>query len=168
MGSDQPAQPNASEPDLRREILRDRKFSLADVIGMEGGSFLKGESPVPKLVQAITEIDNFIHDHLVDPSGSLHAVLQEWVKSYDDRVSRHLDKPLLALVEILETIRDNPYLLYELVRQVDIKWGQMYDERPYFQHPGQLPHRDDEYTHESVDRALRSLLEQLKTIHDAR
>ena len=45
---------------IRQEILAGREFSLAEVIGREGGDFLKGESPVPKLVQAINEINLFI------------------------------------------------------------------------------------------------------------
>jgi hypothetical protein len=52
----------------------------------------------------------------------------------------------------------NHELLYEFVKQVDFKWGQMYDERPYFQSPGQAPHPNDEYTHESVKKKLRKLV----------
>jgi len=64
--------PNRDQPneDLEREIIADllsaRKFSLADAIAKEGGGFLKGESPVPKLVQATTEINNFITANLID------------------------------------------------------------------------------------------------------
>ena len=45
---------------LQQDILRDRPFSLAEAIGREGGTFLKGESTVPKLVQVITEIIAFL------------------------------------------------------------------------------------------------------------
>jgi hypothetical protein len=45
---------------IQMEILAGRKFSLAEAIGREGGNFLKGESPVPKLLQATTEINTFI------------------------------------------------------------------------------------------------------------
>lgn len=162
MATDHQAQRDDSDQALQQEILRGRKFTLADVIGREGGSFLKGESPVPKLVQAIAEIDNFVCHTLSDPSGSLYGVLQQWIESYDDQISHHLDDPLVALEEILEMILENRELLYELVRQVDIKWGQMNDERPHFQRPGQLADPDDEYTHESVDRSLRDLLDQLR------
>lgn len=157
---------SSSQPDpdigYQQEILRGRQFTLADVIGREGGSFLKGESPVPKLVQALTAIDNFIIHHLYDASGSLQAVLQEWVRSYDDRVSQHLNEPLRALEEILSTLLTNRELLYELVRQVDVKWGQMNGERPYFQRPGQTPDPEDEYTHESVAQRLQDLLAQVQ------
>ncbi len=45
---------------IQREILAGRKFSLAEAIGREGGSFLKGDSPVPKQAQATAEINAFI------------------------------------------------------------------------------------------------------------
>ncbi|MDJ0531410.1 MAG: hypothetical protein QNJ70_02765 [Xenococcaceae cyanobacterium MO_207.B15] len=143
---------------IQREILSGRKFSLAEAIGREGGSFLKGESPVPKLVQAIAELQMFINQNLSDSSGALQAVLYIWVKT-DSRVSQNLNSPLIALNQILSTLIDNQDILYEFVRQVDHKWGQIYDERPYFQQPGQLPHPEDEYTHESVRLKLVELLD---------
>ncbi|WP_013323961.1 hypothetical protein [Gloeothece verrucosa] len=159
MTSDQ----DKNTPDeLLQDILAGRQFSLADVIGREGGDFLKGESPVPKLLQAVTEINVFIAQNLADSSGALQAILQNWVKDDQAGVSRHLNCPLLALRDLLETIVNNPQLLYELVKQVDFKWGQIYDERPHFQLPGQPPHPEDEYTHESVKEKLNNLLELVK------
>ena len=149
--------------EIQQEILAGRKFSLAEVIGREGGDFLKGESPVPKLLQATTAINGFISQNLADSSGALQAVLQNWVKQDEARVSHHLDSPLVALQEIIESILDNQQLLYELVRQVDFKWGQIYDERPYFQQPGQSAHSEDEYTHQSVHQKLIELLNLLKS-----
>lgn len=153
---------NNENLDIQQEILSGREFSLAEVIGREGGSFLKGESPVPKLVQALAEINMFINQNLLDSSGALQAVLCNWVKT-DSRVSQYLDSPLIALGEILSNLIDNQNLLYEFVRQVDYKWGQIYQERPYFQQPGQPPHPEDEYTHESVHLKLVELLEILKS-----
>ena len=146
---------------IQREILAGRKFSLAEAIGREGGDFLKGESPVPKLVQATTEINTFIAINLQDSSGALQADLQTWISTDEAGVSKNLDSPLTALKQMLDNIIDNSELLYELVRQVDFQWGKMYDERPYFQSPGQPPHPDDEYTHESVEEKLKSLLTKL-------
>ncbi len=142
---------------IQREILSGRRFTIAEAIGREGGSFLKGESPVPKLVQAIAEINGFINQNLSDSSGALQAVLYVWVKT-DSRIGQYLNSPLVALNEILSSLLDNQDLLYEFVRQVDHKWGQIYGERPYFQQPGQLPHPEDEYTHESVRLKLIELL----------
>jgi hypothetical protein len=46
--------------------------------------------------------------------------------------------------------------LREFVRRVDMRWGQMYDERPHFERPGHPPHPDDEYTLSSpCDRSSR-------------
>ena len=146
---------------LQQDILSDRPFSIAEAIGREGGTFLKGESTVPKLVQVVTAINTFIDRNLRDPDAALQAILHQWVK-VDPRVSEYKDTPLVALEAILQSILVNPNLLYELVRQVDIKWGQMYDERPYFQQPGQPPHPNDEYTHESVREDLQNLLIRLK------
>ncbi len=147
---------------IQREILSGRKFSLAEAIGREGGSFLKGDSPVPKQVQAIAQIHSFIKKNLSDPQGALVAVLSTWVET-DLRVAENLNSPLIALNQILSSLLDNQNLLYEFVRQVDFKWGQIYDERPYFQRPGQTAHPNDEYTHESVRLQLIELLEIVKS-----
>ncbi|MDJ0581492.1 hypothetical protein [Crocosphaera sp.] len=154
-------QKKAKNEAIQREILAGRKFSLAEAIGREGGDFLKGESPVPKLVQATTEINTFIAINLQDSSGALQAVLQTWISTDEAEVSKNLDSPLQALKQMLDKILDNSELLYELVRQVDFQWGKMYDERPYFQSPGQPPHPDDEYTHESVEEKLKSFRNKL-------
>lgn len=151
---------------LQQDIIEGRPYSLAEAIGREGGTFLKGESTVPKLVQVITKINTFIDRQIEDPSAALQAILHQWVKG-DPRVSKYKETPLVALAEILTTIIDNPELLYELVRQVDIKWGQMYGERPHFQQPGQAPHPDDEYTHESVKQDLINLQAKLQQYQQA-
>lgn len=146
---------------LRQDVLDSRPFSIAEAIGREGGTFLKGESTVPKLVQVITAINTFIDRNLIDPDAALQAILHQWVKG-DPRVSKYKETPLVALEEILSSLIDNPNLLYELVRQVDIKWGQMYGERPYFQQPGQPPHPNDVYTHESVRQDLLDIQTKLR------
>lgn len=74
---------------------------------------------------------------------------------------RYLDAPLIALRKRLEAVINNQQGLYELVKQVDMKWGQMYGERPYFQSAGQVTHPEDEYTHESVRMQLIKLWEAL-------
>lgn len=151
-----------SENNIQREILSEQKYSLAGAIAREGGNFLKGESPVPKLVQVTTEINLFIDQNLPDASGALQSVLKRWVKS-DPVISQNLATPLNGLAAVLEKILNNPELFYEMVRQADFKWGQMYEERPYFQQPGQPPHPEDEYSHESVREKLLSLQEKLNS-----
>ena len=56
---------------IRRDILLDRKFSIAEAIGREGGNFLKGHSPIPKLDQIISLINVFIGNNLNDSSRVL-------------------------------------------------------------------------------------------------
>ncbi len=152
---------NDPDNDLRQDSLRGRKFTLADAIAAAGNNFFKGESPVPILLRAVTEINGFIDKHISDSSGALKAVLQDWVKQ-DSRVSEQIDQPLIALEQILTSITTNSEILYEFVRQVDFKWGQIYGDRPYFQQPGQSPHPDDEYTHNSVKQQLLALLNHVQ------
>jgi hypothetical protein len=149
------------ELDLQRELRAGRKFSLADVIAQEGGGFLKGESPIPKLLQVKAEINIYIDRHLPDSSGALQAVLQDRVKGDELHISRNLDQPLKALQDIVQVIVNNQQQLYEFVRQVDVRWGQIYGERPYFQQPGHPAHPEDEYTHDSVRESLTRLLHQI-------
>ncbi len=63
---------------------------------------------------------------------------------------------------MVDKILSNSSIFYEFVRQVDLKWGQMYQERPFFQKPGQNAHPEDEYSHESVKAQLLSLQKQIK------
>ncbi|NEQ44751.1 MAG: hypothetical protein F6K00_14795 [Leptolyngbya sp. SIOISBB] len=143
---------------IEREIRQGRKFSLADVIGQEGSDFLKGESPVPKLVQVKNELKGFVSLHLRDASGALHAILLEVIQTDDVICSRYFDAPLHALAEMLQPLLTQDAYLREFVRRVDMRWGQLYDERPHFEQPGHPPHPDDEYTIASVRSQLQGLM----------
>jgi hypothetical protein len=147
---------------IEQEIRQGRTFSLADAIGQEAGNFLKGESPVPRLVQVQNEILGFISQHLADSSGALQATLRDWVQTDDLLCSRHFDVPLNALVELLQSLLEQEALLQDFVRRVDMKWGQIYGERPYFERPGHPPHPEDEYTYASVRLQLTALLTRLQ------
>jgi len=151
---------------IQQELRLSRKFSIADAIGQEAGNFMKGASPVPRLVQVKTEIAALLRDYIKDDAGALLPVLQNWITTDERRISRHLNAPAIAVQEALEAILKSPDTLYELVRQADAQWGKMYDERPYFQRPGQAPHPEDEYTHESVRQVLTNGLREL-AIHDS-
>lgn len=158
------SQEEDKDAELLRDALRGRTFSLADLIAKEGGDFLKGESPVPKLLQAKTKLKLWIKQNVVDSMGALKATLEYFVDENELLVSQHLDNPFVVLIEILENLLANPNRIYEFVRQVDMKWGQMYGERPHFQAIGQPPHPDDEYTHECVEKKLDKILTDLKAI----
>jgi hypothetical protein len=154
--------PESNCPDEDRQCYLDaiagREFSLAQAIGQAGSGLMKGESPVPQLVQLKTELKIFTRQHLLDRSGALQAILQIWIDQADDAISRHLSQPLVALQDMVERLLEHPESLYELVHQVDFKWGQMYDEHPHFQQPGAPAHPDDEYSHDSVASQLRAFL----------
>lgn len=161
--ADEPeAEDLARDRELFMEALSGREFTLSDVIAQAGGDFLKGESPVPKLVQIKNELKLFISQNLQDLSGSLQAVLQLFIDQADEAISRHIEHPLLVLQELVEHILNQPEVFYELVKQVDCKYGQMYGDRPYFQHPGAPAHPDDEYSHESVRVQLTDFLARIK------
>ncbi|MEM0978935.1 MAG: hypothetical protein AAGH78_01540 [Cyanobacteria bacterium P01_H01_bin.58] len=154
------------DPDLdqkiEQEIRQGRTFSLADVIGQEAGNFLKGESPVPKLLQVKTELIAFVEQHLIDSSGALQATLRESIQADDLLCSQHLDTPLEALSKFLQSLLEQETLLQNFVRRIDMKWGEIYDERPHFEKPGQPPHPADEYTYASVRAQLTELLAVVK------
>ena len=81
----------ARDRELFLEAMSGREFTLADVIAQAGGNFLKGESPIPKLVQIKNELKLFISQNLHDLSGSLKAILQNEVDQADKAISHHLD-----------------------------------------------------------------------------
>lgn len=153
---------SASTSDRDRQIFLEaiagRERTLADVIGQAGGDFLKGESPVPRLIQRKTELKLFANDHLQDSEGALLSVLQTRIDEADALISEHLELPLIALTTMVEQVLDNSALLTEIVRQADFRWGQIYGERPHFEIPGKPPHPDDPYTITSVTAQLKNLL----------
>jgi DNA-directed RNA polymerase sigma subunit (sigma70/sigma32) len=149
--------------EIQQELRLSRKFTLADAIGQEAGNFMKGESPVPRMVQVKTEIATLLKEYLRDSSGALQTVLNQWIAADEKRISTHMNAPADAIQEAITSILKSPDTLYELVRQADARWGQMYGERPHFQQPGQTAHPDDEYTHESVRQALDDCLKELTT-----
>ena len=146
---------------IEREIRAQRKFSLAEAIGREGGDFMKGESAIPRPLRAIAAINRFIAAHLPDSNGALSTTLQSWAKE-DIRVSRHLDTPLTALAQILESLLNEPTTFQEFFRQVAIAQSKLTGDRPYFQKVGQPPHPDAQYSHKTVKSQLKSLLQSLQ------
>ncbi|PSR18757.1 hypothetical protein C8255_05700 [filamentous cyanobacterium CCP3] len=152
---------SANQPDIQQELRLSRPFTLADAIAQEAGSFMKGESPIPRLVQAKHGAQQALKEALADGPGALHRVLEQWLCDDETRLSQHVQNPAEAVKDLLEAVLRSPETFYELVRQADVTWGQIYDCRPHFQQPGQPPHPDDEYTHESVKETLKNCLQVL-------
>jgi hypothetical protein len=53
-----------------------------------------------------------------------------------------------------------PVLVEDLVREVDMEWGRMYQERPVFEREGQEAAENDPYTVAGVRRVLEGLRER--------
>ncbi|MBE9062036.1 hypothetical protein IQ256_13810 [cf. Phormidesmis sp. LEGE 11477] len=149
--------------DLQREIRNERRFSLAEAIGREGGSFMKGESAIPRPLKAANEIKQFIAAHSLDPSGTLANELSAWSIA-DIRLSRQLETPLVALAQIVESLLNEPVIFYEFARQVAIAQSKLTGDRPYFQQPGQPPDLDADYTHSSIRQYLLEIAMFLEKI----
>lgn len=83
-----------------------------------------------------------------------------WVLTHNLNCHIHSLQKSIVLSFFLE--KDS--VLHEFVRQVDVPWGPLFKERPHFQQPGQGPHTNDEYTHESVRNDLMNLMEKVETV----
>ena len=156
--------PNKSSDDtneaLEREIRKRRKFSLNEAIGqLAGGDFMKGGTPVSRKRQAELAIEDYLRRHLVDAGGVLRRVLLRHLG--EGLIKRDYTEPLAVMSEYIPTVLASEHLLEEFVRQADVEWGRVQDERPHFQTPGNAPHPDDPYTVASVRLALSQLLERL-------
>jgi len=153
---------NPDKEKVQAELRAQQKFSVAGAIGRAGEGLMKGESPVSEQEQAIALVAQWIDANTQDPSGALKAILRRKVQDNELLVARLLKQPLSVLKEIIERLLASDYLLQEFVREIDVCWGRMYQERPLFQVDGQAADPADEYTHESVRQDLVLLLNKLK------
>jgi hypothetical protein len=161
MNDDEEPQRSDADAELEREVLKGRKFTLAEAIGrMAGPGAMKGASPITRRQQAEVEIENWLEHHLADAGGGLHVALLCGVKG-SELLLQNYDQPLIALGGYCRRILSSDYLLSELVRFADVEWGRVFGEQPYFERPGSAAHADDPYTVESVRNALSGLLKQL-------
>lgn len=150
-----------ADAELEREILKERKFTLAEAImRLAGPGAMKGASPIPRLQQAEIEIESWLRSHLAHAGGELQVVLHRQVK-VSDVLLNNFDQPLVVLAAHCQRLLESDYLLEELVRECDVEWGRTMGERPYFERQDSPHHPDDPYTIESVRNALTRLLELL-------
>ena len=156
--------PNSDEEiDLELEIRQRRKFTPEEAIGrLAGPGAMKGGSAVSRQKQAENAIGTWLSAHVFDPAGALKSVLHRHLKD-SEALLNNLDRPLLALAECCERLLASEERLKELVREVDVQWGQAMDERPHFEKEGSAPDGDDPYTIRSVRDALADALEKLST-----
>ena len=130
MSDHQNKQRSESDAELEREIRQERKFTLAEAMGrIAGPGAMKGESPVTHLQQAVAEIQEYLDRHLVDAAGVLSGVLLRQVRE-SELLLKSFEQPLVALVGYVQHVLGCEYALKELVREADVEWGRVFDERP--------------------------------------
>jgi len=158
MSEDHPKQRSEADAELERQIRAERKFTLSEAIGrMAGPGAMKGASPVTRRQQAAAEIQAYLDRHMVDAAGTLRSVLLRQVAE-SELLLKNLDEPpLIVLGRYIRQILASESGLKELVREADMEWGRVFDERPCFEKEGCPPAPDDPYTLESVRAALTQL-----------
>jgi hypothetical protein len=161
MTDDRDQLPSEVNSDVEREIREGRKFTPEEVLArMAGPGAMKGASPVSPVLQAETEIGNWLRSNLPDTSGALQMLLQRNLKG-SALLLDNVDRPLAALAGYCKQVLASDSLLTELVRQADVEWGRRMDERPYFERAGAPAHPEDPYTVASVRRMLTEALTRL-------
>jgi len=132
-----------ADANLEREIREGRKFSLEEAIGrLTGPGMMKGVSPATRKQQAEAEIESYLDRHLISPAGAMSFVLLRRVKE-SEILLNNLDQHLVALASCIQQILDSEHLLREFVRECDVEWGAVYDERLLFQKEGYPPDHKD-------------------------
>jgi hypothetical protein len=147
--------------DIEREARERRKFSPQEALArLAGPGAMKGVSPVSPLQQAEIELGSWLGDNLEDDAGALRQVVLRELKG-GEVLLNNLDQPLVAFEDYCRRVLATDGLLADLVRQADVEWGRMMDERPHFERAGCPPHAEDPYTVHNVHRSLSAALRQL-------
>ena len=144
---------------IEQEARRHRQADLSAVLAsQDGGANLRGASPTPVLKRALLEVDQWLREYLMAPDPALRTVMLRSLEASPDRLEAHLGRPDRLLADWLPSLLASPEVLRHLVREVDMAWGQLNDERPHFERPDTPPHPDDPYTVAGVTAALADLL----------
>jgi len=166
MGNEPRDRKSEAEAELEREIRQGRRFTPQEALGrMAGPGAMKGASAVSPQQQAEIAIGSWLGSHLDDTSGALRAVLHRHLKG-SEALLNHVDRPLVALAAYCERILASDRRLSDVVREADVEWGRMMDERPHFEREGSPPDPDDPYTAASVRRALAGIVKGLADSRD--
>ena len=149
------------DADLESEIRQGRKFTSQEALArMAGPGAMKGASQVSRQQQAEIEIGTWLRSHVTDDVGALKGVLHRHLKG-SELLLNNVDRPLIALADHCRRILASDDILREVVREADVEWGRLMDERPHFEREGFSPDGDDPYTVGSVRKTLSEVLEQL-------
>jgi hypothetical protein len=161
MDDDAKKQRSEADAELEREIRDGRTFSIAEAIGrMAGSGAMKGASPVSRTRQAALEVEDWLGRNVSAASAELQAVLLRHVEG-SELLLHDFEQPLTVLANSCQRILDSDYLLKEVVREADVEWGHVQQERPIFEREGSPPNPDDPYTLESVRKTLGSIIAKL-------
>lgn len=128
------------------------------LLGRDGGAHLRGASPTPILQRATLELDQWLRDHLTAPDPSLRHVLLRHLTADPDQLEAALGRPDKLLATWLPPLLAAPDRLADLVREVDMEWGRLNQERPHFEGPDRPADPDDPYTVAGVTALLTALL----------
>jgi hypothetical protein len=165
MSDNEDTQRSDADAELEREIRKERKFTLAEAIGrMAGPGAMKGASPVARKQQAVIEIENWLRHHMTAGNAELEVVMLRRIQE-SEFLLYNFDQPLVVLAALCQKVLASDYLLRELVREVDVEWGQVQGEQPYFEKECAPPDPADPCTFKSVRKTLCSLLKQLSAEH---
>lgn len=141
---------------LLREAWTDARFSMdGALLQASGGGLLSGSDQVSALELARREIRGLLRQQLRDTV--LEKALEAWIDLHQQQFERHVQTPVTGLLHLLEQTLQREGLFVEFVRTVDVHYGQIMQERPRFQQPGDPPHPDDPHTFDSVRKTLEKL-----------
>lgn len=144
---------------IEQEIRARRRGDLAGAIaGQDGGQHLRGASPTPVIRRATLEVEQWLADNLDDAGRTLARVIVRRLVARPDLLEAGLDHPAATVAAWLEPLLAVPAAVDDLVREVDMLWGQEQDERPYFEREGRPADPDDPYTIAGVTATLTGLL----------
>jgi hypothetical protein len=167
MSNDNDSGRSQADADLEREIRNERKFTLEEAIGrLAGPGAMKGASPVARKQQAESAIETWLRLNMPMSQAELQVVLLRCV-SQSTLLLNNYDQPLTVLAGYCQQVLGSDNQLKDLVREADIEWGRVFDERPCLDKDGCAPQPDDPYTFESVRKSLCGVMSQLAADNDA-
>ena len=145
---------------LVREAWAEVRFSLDEaLIHSGGGSLLSGSDQESAYERARRAIRAVLKEQVRD--AVLEQALNAWLDLHRQQIEAHANEPARCLAQVLEQTRQSDGLFIEFVRTVDVHYGQIMQERPFFQQPVDPPHPDDPHTFDSVRNALEKLVSSL-------
>lgn len=141
---------------LIREAWADARFSMDQaLLHSAGGGLLTSRDQISPYERARLELRALLNRQLHD--AVLEKALDDWIDLYRQPIEEHVDAPAVGLLNLLEQTLRSDGLFVEFVRMVDVRHGQIMQERPIFQQPGDPPHPDDPHTFDSVRKTLEKL-----------